>query len=355
MKILSFSRDGNPNCLGGIETFQRNLYKIFGEKILFLTFKTRRKKYFNINNTIEIDINKSKIFNLLKNIIGRHKINFFIIKKYIKKEEIETVVLNFPRDIRYFYKLNCKKILVQHMNLKSYQELVFKNQEKLLNMMRKHINYYVFLSKYDQEKFVKELNLDINKTKVIRHCCEVELLENKKQKNKRLIIIARLENKQKRLDLVIRAMKKLPDFTLEIYGAGSDEEIFRELIKQEKLEDNVFLMGATNKVKEKLDECSIFIMTSDHEGYPITSIEAMRRGLPIVLRNTFESAQDIIENNGILLEKEWNEDKFAEAVRKIYDNYEFYSKNAVEMGKRHNFEVIKFQWENLITDLINEK
>lgn len=94
-------------------------------------------------------------------------------------------------------------------------------------------------------------------------------------------------------------------------------------------------------------------MTSDHEGYPITSIEAMRRGLPIVLRNTFESAQDIIEDNGILLEKEWNEDKFAEAVRKIYDNYEFYSKNAVEMGKRHNFEVIKFQWEELIADLSN--
>ena len=44
MKILSFSRDGNPNCLGGVETFQRNLYKMFGEKILFLTFKRNRKK-----------------------------------------------------------------------------------------------------------------------------------------------------------------------------------------------------------------------------------------------------------------------------------------------------------------------
>ena len=129
----------------------------------------------------------------------------------------------------------------------------------------------------------------------------MELLENKKQKNKRLIIIARLENKQKRLDLAIRAMKKLSDFTLEIYGAGSDEEMFRELIKQEKLEDNVFLMGATNKVKEKLDECSIFIMTSEFEGYGITNIEAMRRGLPIVLRNTFDAAPDIVQNNGCLL------------------------------------------------------
>ena len=47
-------------------------------------------------------------------------------------------------------------------------------------------------------------------------------------------------------------------------------------------------------------------MTSDFEGYPITLIEAMRRGFPIVLRNTFDSAQDIVINNGVLLEKEWD-------------------------------------------------
>ena len=44
-------------------------------------------------------------------------------------------------------------------------------------------------------------------------------------------------------------------------------------------------------------------MTSDYEGYPITLIEAARRGLPIILRNTFDSAQDIVIDNGILLGK----------------------------------------------------
>ena len=37
--------------------------------------------------------------------------------------------------------------------------------------------------------------------------------------------------------------------------------------------------------------------------YPISTIEAMRRGLPIVLRNTFDSAQDIVINNGVLFRK----------------------------------------------------
>ena len=91
-------------------------------------------------------------------------------------------------------------------------------------------------------------------------------------------------------------------------------------------------------------------MTSDYEGYPITLIEAMRRGLPIILRNTFDSAQDIVIDNGILLEKEWNENKFVEAVKKVYDNYEYYSENSKKLGKRHNFEIIKKEWDKLLME-----
>lgn len=96
-------------------------------------------------------------------------------------------------------------------------------------------------------------------------------------------------------------------------------------------------------------------MTSDREGYGITNIEAMTRGLPIILRNTFESAPDIVQNNGILLEKEWDEDKFVEAVYKVYENYEYYSKNSIEMGKRHTFEVIKNKWLEFIRRSEDEK
>ena len=348
MKILSFSRDANPEYIGGIETFQRNLYKIFGKDIGFLTLKGNREKLFKIDNITEIDFKKNNIVKLLLKIISKSRYLHYFIKKYIKKNNIEILILNSPNDIRKNYKLNCKKILIQHNNWDYYQKKVFEKQLTFPKIIRNYIDCYIFLSKYDQERFVKELQLDINKTKVIRHCCELELLEKNKIKNKKLIIIARLENKQKRIDLAIKAMKKLPDFTLDIYGSGLDEEILKQMVIDEKLEERIFFRGATNKVKEKLDEASIFIMTSDHEGYGITNIEAMMRGLPIILRNTFESAPDIVQNNGILLDKEWDEDKFVEAVYKIYENYDYYSKNAIEMGKRHTFEVIKNEWVNFI-------
>ena len=166
-------------------------------------------------------------------------------------------------------------------------------------------------------------------------------------------MIARIDNFHKRFDLAIKAMKKLQDFILNIYGefhTEKDKKYLEEIVKKEKI-TNVNFKGITNKVQEKLDESGIFIMTSDYEAYGIVNIEAMRRGLPIILRNTFEAAQDIVIDNGVLLEKEWNEDKFVEAVRKVYDNYEYYSENSKKLGERHSPEVIKKEWDKLFAEI----
>lgn len=348
MKILCMGKKNNPSCLGGVETFERNLNKIFKKEIVFYVFSNNIKKYFNINGVIEFDFNKNIKMKIIEKIIGKNR---YLLYK-AKRNKYDVLIYNSPNDLKKFYKLGAKNILVQHGSWKYYYQGTYKKNPKLVTVLKENLDCYVFLSKYDQEKFVKGLELDINRTAVIRHSCEIELLENSKKKNKKLIMITRLDNNQKRIDLAINVMKKLSNYTLEIYGDGPDKEYLENLIYKNSLK-NVFLCGGTNQVKEKLDESAIFIMTSDTEGYPISLIEAMRRGLPIILRNTFEAAQDIIKDNGILLEQEWNEEEFVRAVEKIYKNYEFYSKNSIEMGKRHNFDVIENQWKKLIDGLKN--
>ena len=178
-------------------------------KILFLTFKSNRKEYFNIKDIIEIDINKNGISKFLAKILSKSRYSYYFIKNILKKEKDRNFNIKFSKRYKKIRKLKCKKILVQHGSWEFYQETNFKNQPKLAGIIREHIDCFVFLSKYDQQKFVKELNLDINKTKVIRHCCEIELLKNKKSRNKKLIIIARLDNKQKRLDLAVKRLEKI--------------------------------------------------------------------------------------------------------------------------------------------------
>ena len=349
MKIL-FLSEHHPGSQGGIQTLGRVLKNFFGKNIKFLSFKEKDKnftKIFQVEDVIEIK-KGNFIFKVLNKIL-RNSLREYQMNKIIKEINPDIVILGFPYEINYLKGIKCKKILVQHINYDVYIKNFFNYDLRLIEKIKEEIDKFIFLSKFDLEIFREKLKLNKEKIKVIRHSSEVELFFEDKEKNKNLIMVARLQNNHKRFDLVIKAMKKLQEFNIKIYGDGPDKENLQALIAQEKVE-NVYLMGGTNKIQEALDKASIFIMTSDFEGYGITNIEAMRRGLPIILRNTFEAAQDIIvdNQNGILLAKEWNEDQFIEAIYKIYNNYEYYSKNALILARRYNSEVIKEEWRKII-------
>lgn len=349
MKIICIGKGTDPRCLGGVETFERILGKIFKEDIKFYVYNSDKEYLFQVENNIKnIQAPNSLKEKIFLKILGKTRYTSY----EVKRENPDIVIINKPKDLKMLKRGNFKKVLVQHTSLEAYKEDLF-NSSKVIKLIQKELDYYVFLSDKSKELFLNFLKLDKNKGIRIRHSCEMELLDQVKLKNRKLIIIARIDNRAKRIDLAIKAMKKLPEFTLEIFGSGQDEKILKQMVIDEKLQERVFFRGATNKVKEKLDEAGIFIMTSDYEGYGITNIEAMMRGLPIILRNTFESAPDIVQNNGILLEKEWDEDKFVGAVYKVYENYDYYSKNAIEMGKRYAFETIKNEWLKFMNSIKN--
>ena len=347
MKILLNTGYDHPLNQGGVSTFNRNIINIFSEEeLIVLAYYSSKLKLFdnNIKNLIEI-YPQNRLFRSIDARVFKYKIRKYLTKKNIERINPRVCIFNSPNDLEIIKDNNkIKKILVQHINFDKYLEIYKKDRDNLGRIIGS-IDYFICLSEYDKKRFSSELDISLEKFKVIRHMSTIEMKNEKKEKNKVLIMIARLHNEQKRFDLAIKAMKKLPDFILEIYGDG-DKNLLKEIINKNGIE-NVKLCGPTNKIKEKLDEAGIFVMTSDYEGYPMALIEAMRRALPLILRDTFDSAKDIVIDNGVLLEKEWNEDKFIEAVNKVYANYEFYSENSKKMGERHSFNIIKQKWNEL--------
>jgi len=104
-----------------------------------------------------------------------------------------------------------------------------------------------------------------------------------------ILWLARISQEKRPFDalaILQEVMKTIPDAKLHIVGSSWDqkyEKRFRKAIAEKKLTDNVILHGFQIEVIPYYKKGSLFLMTSEYEGYPMTLQESMASGLPIVM------------------------------------------------------------------------
>jgi len=100
-----------------------------------------------------------------------------------------------------------------------------------------------------------------------------------------LIQVARLVPIKDHLT-ALRTLQKtvcqLPQARLVLVGEGPEENAIREFISRHHLHDHVRFLGLRSDVPRLLPAADAFLLTSINEGIPLTVIEAMAAGLPIV-------------------------------------------------------------------------
>jgi poly(glycerol-phosphate) alpha-glucosyltransferase len=101
----------------------------------------------------------------------------------------------------------------------------------------------------------------------------------------RVTVVARLE-KQKRLGHAIRAfakaVEKVPTARLDVYGSGSQLPMLAELAEKQGVADAVTLHGHDPRARDALWSSSAFLMTSLFEGYPLSTLESLSHGCPVI-------------------------------------------------------------------------
>ncbi|MGE5482428.1 MAG: glycosyltransferase family 4 protein [Bacteroidota bacterium] len=98
----------------------------------------------------------------------------------------------------------------------------------------------------------------------------------------RVIMVARFAPPKRQVDLVRAALDLAGDFRLDFVGDGPSLSQSLEALKGEALKDKAVFWGARSDVPALLARSHIFVLLSDWEGLPISIIEAMRAGLPVV-------------------------------------------------------------------------
>lgn len=121
----------------------------------------------------------------------------------------------------------------------------------------------------------------------------------------RIIMVARFAS-PKRPNLLLQALALVRDqlgyeVPSSLVGSGPDLEVSRALAQRLNLEKVVFT-GDVNDVPLRLAQHAIFVLMSDHEGLPISIIEAMRAGLAIVASD-LPGMRELIspDQNGVLV------------------------------------------------------
>jgi glycosyltransferase involved in cell wall biosynthesis len=99
----------------------------------------------------------------------------------------------------------------------------------------------------------------------------------------RIVSVARFQSPKDHLTL-LTALAALSDlsWTLDLIGDGPDERSAREAVEELGLGDRVRFLGLQEGVDRLLPTYHLFVLSSRSEGFPLSILEAMRAGLPVV-------------------------------------------------------------------------
>ncbi|MGB8003526.1 MAG: glycosyltransferase family 4 protein, partial [Gaiellaceae bacterium] len=101
----------------------------------------------------------------------------------------------------------------------------------------------------------------------------------------RVVAVGRLA-RQKRPDLVVRAASRLlqrqDDFELLLVGDGPERSAVEKLVHELGLSAHVKLLGNRDDVPGLLATAEAAVLASDYEGCPLSVLEAMAAGVPVV-------------------------------------------------------------------------
>lgn len=141
-----------------------------------------------------------------------------------------------------------------------------------------------------------------------------------------------------------KILKKVPDAKLAMAGEGPEMNNLCAQIKRLDIEKSVFMLGALphTKVAELMATANVFVLPSMMESFPLTAVEAMAVGVPIVCPKVGGVPEIVIEEFNGLMFPPADDAALADAIVRILKNQPL-AKRLRENGLKIVRE--KFSWE----------
>lgn len=179
--------------------------------------------------------------------------------------------------------------------------------------------------RYLKNNYKKYKNIDTSKIKTF-HLGTYDHGRNPDDRNEVRLISSASMLPVKRIDILIKALSKITDRSIiwEHYGDGPLNESLRE--EASELGDNIHaVFKGYLRNEDIMDEYSryhatYFINTSESEGLPVSIMEAMSFGIPVIATDVGGTGEIVRHgSNGFLVDKDITPDDLAEVIEKAID------------------------------------
>ncbi len=170
-------------------------------------------------------------------------------------------------------------------------------QKENTNVARKVNNLFykfahvipVALSEEVQKTIVEEYHIDSKNIPVILNGIDLSkcIVKTNYEVNDyfNILHIGRFSEQKNHIGLIEAFsifVKKHPNAILSLIGDGEKKEEIQQLVIEKGISDKVKFLGIKSNVYSYLNKADVFILPSIYEGVPMTLIEAMGTGLPII-------------------------------------------------------------------------
>ena len=187
-----------------------------------------------------------------------------------------------------------------------------------------------FLKKYPSLESKIKVMENITSPEFIRKMAQEDIEEKIINDNSfKLVSVARLSH-AKGIDNAVRALRVLHDIGLTnikwyVVGYGGDEEMIRNLIKENNLQDSFILLGKKINPYPYMKMADLYVQPSRYEGKAVTVTEAQILGKPVLITN-YPTAKSQIKDNIDGYICDLSVEGIADGVEELYKNKELRNK-----------------------------
>lgn len=332
-----------------------NYWAAQGREITLITIQSTREDFYPLNE---------KVTRIGFGLRGRHVIqNIRLLRREIKRTCPDAVISFMPTEnllsLLASIGTRTRNIICEHIDPREQQEV----------MPVRWLRYVLYRTAYAVVVLSERIRpwaegiAPKERVHVIPNPVALSLYEafpvQQKMPGHTIAAIGRL-TLQKGFDVLISAFASIasvhPTWSLVIIGEGPERSRLAAMAEELGLQNRVSLPGRTPNTIGFLRSVDMFVMSSRYEGFPMTLIEAMACGLPVI-STRWNGVSEIVQDgiDGVLVPP--NDPPSLAAAMNHLMSHSMECKRlgtrALEVSKRYDLDEIMGLWEGLITDQRN--